>query len=48
MSVRIQEECVKKNGLTDEAAINRCKFEVLKRNLDDALARIEQRNAGRL
>lgn len=48
MSVRIHEECVKRIGPSDEAAINRCKFEVLKRNLDEALDRIEQRNAGRL
>lgn len=47
MSVRIHEECVKRIGPADEAAINRCKFEALRRNLDEALDRIEQRNAGR-
>ena len=47
MSVRIHEECVKRIGTADEAAINRCKFEALKRNLDEALDRIEQRNSGR-
>jgi hypothetical protein len=47
-SVRIHEQCVKENGPSDEPAINRCKFEVLKRSLDETLDSIEQRNARRL
>jgi hypothetical protein len=48
MSVRIHEQCVKESGPSDEVAIARCKFQVLKRNLDETLDSIEQRNARRL
>jgi hypothetical protein len=48
MSVRIHEQCVKESGPSDEVAIARCKFQVLKRNLDKTLDSIEQRNARRL
>ncbi len=43
MSVRIPEECVKENALYDEADMDRCKFRVLQRHLDETLDRIERR-----
>jgi hypothetical protein len=45
MSVRIHEQCVKESGPHDDVAINRCKFRVIQRHLDETLDRIERGNA---
>jgi hypothetical protein len=43
MSVRIHDQCVKESGPYDEVAINRCKFRVIQRHMDETLDRIERR-----
>ena len=45
MSVRIHDQCVKESGPYDEVAIDRCKFRVIQRHMDETLDRIERRNA---